>query len=272
MSEIDRLSKDFAMRHPDSFARILAGGEFEESERILESLPADRKAAIVARLPAPQIRQLLESERHRPADWLVDAPFDDAMTLLSRLSRKRRLALVNSLQNRQRQRQFLRQQQYPAHSVGALVAEIPLRVDSESPAAEVLAELRKIDVESQGPVVIVDAEGHYLGILDRWRLLLRNPATGTIADYVINVTPVRPETPVVAVAMHEEWHTRNWLPVIDYERRILGAVSREKVLRAASVHSGSVQPGGNTLLDLLADLVYMCEAVLLKTLPGKDTS
>ena len=82
MDDIDRLSLDFAIRHPDSFARILGRGEFDESERVLERLPGDRKAAIAARLPATHIRQLLNSERQRPADWLVDAPFDDAIDVL----------------------------------------------------------------------------------------------------------------------------------------------------------------------------------------------
>jgi Mg/Co/Ni transporter MgtE len=272
MDDIDRLSLDFAIRHPESFARTLGQGEFDECERVLESLPADRKAAIVARLPATRIRQLFDSERQRPADWLVDAPFDDAVNLLSRISRDRRLALVNSLDDRDRQRQLLRHQQYPAHSVGALVAEIPLRVGAESLAAEVLAELQKLDDEAQGPVVIVDTEGRYLGVLDRWLLLLRSPQSGSVRDYLVAVKALRPETPVSAVAMSDEWHTRSWMPVIDHQRRVLGAVSREKVLRAAGVYSGDAQRGGDILLDLLADIVYLCEAMVLRTFSRKDAT
>lgn len=272
MDDIDRLSLDFAIRHPDSFARILGRGEIDEAGRILERLPAARKAAIAARLPATHIRQLLDSEGHRPSDWLVDAPFNDAVTLLSRIPRDRRLALVNSLHDRDRQRQLLRSQQYPAHSVGALVADIPLRVGVESPAAEVLAELRKPELETQGPVVIVDNDGHYLGVLDRWRLLLQISPSGSVKDYLIAVKGLRPETPVIAVAMDDEWQTRNWLPVIDHRRRVLGAVSREKVLRAAGAHSGSAERGGDILLDLLTDLVYLCEALLLKIFSRKDAT
>ena len=272
MADIDRLSLDFAVRHPDSFARILGRGDFEECEQILESLPADRKAAIVARLPSTHIRQLLDSERHRPADWLVDAPFDDAVTLLSRIPRERRLALVNGLHDRDRQRELLRSQQYPAHSVGALVGDIPLRVGAESPAAEVLAELRKLELEAKDPVVVVDTDGHYLGVLDRWRLLLRSPPAGSVRDYLVAVKAVRPETAVTAVAMSEEWHTRNWLPVSDHRQRVLGAVSRDKVMRAAGADSGTAQRGGDILLDLLADLVYFFETLLLQTFSGKDTT
>ena len=272
MSDIDRLSLDFAARHPDSFARILGRGDFEDCERVIDSLPAERKAAIVARLPAARISQVLASERQNPGDWLVEAPFDEAVTLLSRIPRDKRLALVNGLQDRERQRQLLRNQQYPAHSVGALAGDIALRVVAATPASEVLAEIRDLDLDAQGPIVVVDAAGHYLGALDRWRLALRAPAAGIAEDYLVPLKAVRPETSVTAIVMKDEWNTRNWLPVIDHRRRVLGAVSREKVFRAADALSGSEPGGGDILLGLLADLVHFCDEVLERAFLRKDTT
>ncbi len=272
MGDLDRLSLDFAARHPDAFARILGRGEFEECELVIESLPRERTAAIVARLPASCIRQLLDSARHQPARWLVDAPFDDAVTLLSRIPRERRLALVNSLDDRDRQRRLLRHLQYPAHSVGALVVDTPLRLSADSLAKDVVDELRELDTDSRGPIVVVDADGHYLGILDRWRLLLRSPPTGHVEDYLIAVTAVRPETSVAAVSQIDTWHTRNWLPVVDHRNRVLGAVSREKVFRTVGLQSGSAFGRGDILLDLLEDLVYLCDAALLKAFSRNDAT
>ena len=272
MDEVDRLSLDFAVRHPDAFARILGRGAFDECERIIEGLPADRKAAIVARLPAMRIDKLLDSGRQRPADWLADAPVGDAVSLLSRIPRERRLELVNGLGNRDRKRQLLRHLQYPTHSVGALVANIPLRLNAESSAKEVVDELRELDTESRGPVVIVDADDRYLGILDRWQLLLRSPPTGQVKDYRIAVQPIRPETPLTAVAMIDAWHTRNWLPVIDHRDRVLGVVSRGQVFRAVEARPGSAAERGDILLDLLADLVSVCEAVLLKAISRNNAT
>ena len=133
-----------------------------------------------------------------------------------------------------------------------------------------LSELRQLDTEAQGPVVIVDSDKQFLGILDWWRLLLQNPVSGSVREYLITVKPVHPETPVIAAAANDEWHTRNWLPVVDHRDRVLGAVSREKVFRAAGSYAGSAAGGGDILLDLLADLVYMCEAVLLRAFSRTD--
>ena len=79
MTRIDPLSLDFAIRHPESFARVLGRGDARECDRIIESLPGEHKAAIVARLPATRIQQLLNSGRDRPAEWLAEAPFDERL-------------------------------------------------------------------------------------------------------------------------------------------------------------------------------------------------
>ena len=262
MADIDPLSLDFAVRHPDSFARILGRAAFAESAQVVESLPPQRKAAIVARLPAVRIIELLDSGGHEPAEWLVDAPFDDAVTLLSRIPRERRLALVNSLSDRARQRRLLRHQQYPLHSVGALVSDVRVRLSAESPAADVLAELRELETEDPGPIVVVDADGRYLGGLDRWRLLMQDPPAGNVKDYLVKIKALRPEMPVAAVATDVEWHARNWLPVIDHRQRVLGAVMRAAVFRAAGAGARGARFDSDVLIDLLADLVYVCEAAL----------
>lgn len=262
MTDIDRLSADFATRHPDLFAQVLGRGEFNQCEQIVASLPADKKAGIVARLPAPHIRQLLDSPDQQPVSWLADAPFDDAVNLLSRLSRERRLALVNGLADSDRQRDLLRQQQYPRHSIGALVADVPLLLAEVSQAKDVVNDLRGLDPDSIGPIVVVDIYGRYRGILDRWRLLLREPPVGQVEDFLIPLVPIRPESPVTAVSMDDEWHRRNWMPVVDHERRVLGVVSREKVMRAASDHADSAQRSGDFFLELLDDLVFLAERML----------
>lgn len=270
MVDIDPLSLDFAVRHPDSFARVLGRAGVAESSQIVESLPPQRKAAIVARLPAARIIEMLDSGKHDPARWLVDAPFDDAVNLLSRIPRERRLALVNGLPDRLRQRRLLRHQQYPAHSVGALVSDIRVRLSAESPAADVLAELRELETEDPGPIVIVDADGRYVGGLDRWRLLMQNPPAGVVKDYLVPIRALHPETPVAAVLTDVQWHARNWLPVIDHRRRVLGAVMRAAVFRATGPGAHASRFGSDILVELLADLVYVCEAALHRGLQGKD--
>ena len=271
MNELDALSLDFAVRHPDSFARVLARGTPGECAQILASLPPDRRAAIIARLPAARIIQLLESALYSPADWLAHAPFDDAVSLLSRIPRDRRVGLVNDLADRERRRQLLRHLQYPIHTVGAIVGDIPLRLEYQSLAVNAFEDLKRIASPSAGPAVVVDAEGRYLGVLNYWKLLTSMPPTGPIANYLLEVKPLRPETPLSSVAEDERWHRRDWLPVVDHKRRVLGSASREKVFRSvAGQHIGARR--SYILVELLEDLALLLQTVLVKSLARKPLS
>lgn len=268
MSETDRLGLDFASRFPDAFARTLGHGEIEECEHVLDLLPPDKKAGIVARLPATHIRQLLGSDRQYPDQWLVEAPFEDAVNLLSRLSREQRLVLINKLADSDRQRDLLRQQQYPAHSIGALVADIPQMLAAMTQATDVVNDLRALDPDSIGPIVVVDIYGRYVGVLDRWKLLLHSSPVGLVEDYLLPLEPIRPESPVAVVAADVAWHTRNWLPVVDHRQRVLGIVSREKVMRSAQAQGDSLRAGKGILVELLDELVLLLARVLRRLVPG----
>lgn len=271
MGDIDPLSLDFATRHPDSFARVLGRGDPEEGARILESLPAERKASIVARLPAARIQQLLNSGQHQPELWLAKAPFDEAVTLLSRIPAERRRALVDAVPDKERLKRLKQHQRYPAHCAGALVGDIPIRLGADSLAADVLAELRDLDADDPGSLVIVDKEGRYLGILDRWRLLMQSPPIGQVGDYLIEVKAVRPETPIVTLVQDEIWHSRHWLPVVDHRQRLLGGVSRQRVFRASGSQMAEAGRSSGGLFDLFDDLVHMFGALLESMLKPRSS-
>ena len=271
MADLDPLSLDFASRYPDAFARVLGRGEAKECAEIVEHLPDRQKAAIVARLPVAQIEELLGAEPQAPVEWLADAPFDDAVTLLSRIPRARRLDLINAVSDAGRRRDLLRHQQYPVHSVGALVRDVPMRISAQTNAADALAELRELESDDPGPLVVVDADGRYRGIVDRWRLLMGNPPAGTVDDYVIDVKPLRPETPIAVAATSEEWHTRNWLPVIDHKQRVLGGVSRASVFTAQQGRISGTGGRSDLLLEVLDDLASAFGTLLDRVLAPRGS-
>jgi len=270
MPDLDPLSADFASRFPDSFARTLTRTPDADIDRVLAGLPPEVKAAVVARLPGPRIDELLSSGEHEPESWLVDASFEDAVTLLSRIPREERLALVNSLKDRERRQQLLRHQQYPAHSVGALVGDIPIRFSSEAPVVEALVELRELGGEDPGALVVVDRQGRYLGMLDTWKLLSRQRPAGTVGDYLIRVPAIFPETSIVNAADNPDWDRHSWLPVIDQRRRVLGAVSRASILKAARKLAGETGRASDFTLDLLSELVYVLGDMLDNVLTRKS--
>ena len=257
MVDIDPLTTDFAEKFPDSFARIVGRADESDISQVLGKLPPRIKASIVSRLPGSRINQLLDSGKHAPEEWLLDASFDDAVTMLSRIPRERRLAIVNSLGDRERRQRLLRHQQYPTHSVGALVSDVLLRIRSDSSAADVLKDLRDLGLDEPGTMVVVDTDGHYFGLLNYWRLLTSDPPVGQISNFVVKVAPIHPETSIANAVQNESWLKYNWLPVVDHRQRVLGGVSRARIFRAGNANTTGKQDSSNVLFDLTTELVYL---------------
>ena len=256
MTDVDPVIADFAERFPDAFAGALRRGSDEEISAVVRLLPPRSIASVVARLPAARLRSLLDSGEHSPRDWLEDAPFDDAIMLLSRMRRERRIALIGSVRDRRLQRRFMRHQQYPRHSTGFYVEDVFLRIDIDTPASAVLEELRQDERDDPPLMVVVDASGRYAGVLNPWHLMSNRLTSQRLSEQMEYIQPIAPETPVVAAAEHEGWLEHNWLPVVDNKQRILGALSRAAVLGAASRVSPSQQGTASLLLELVDGVTH----------------
>ncbi len=271
MADADPVVADFAERFPDAFASALRQGSDDEIAAIVKSLPPESIASVVARLPAIRLRALLDSDQHSPRDWIEDAPFEDAIMLLSRMRRERRIALIGSVQDRRLQRRLMRHQQYPRHSAGFYVEDVFLRVDIDTPASDVLEELRSDERDDPPLMVVVDASGRYAGVLNPWHLMSKRQTSQQLEEQMEYIQPIAPETPVTAAAEHEGWLEHNWLPVVDNKQRVLGALSRATVLGAASRISPSQQSTASLLLELVDGITHTLGEMLEGLLGRRST-
>lgn len=271
MADTDVLNADFARKYPDKFARLLGRGDGNEISEVLKKLPRPVAASVVARLPASRIDLLLGAAEPDAAHWLADAPFNDAVALLSRIPRERSLVLVNSLKHRERRRRLLQYLKYPPHSIGALVTDAPFRIGSDTGVDEALAELRTFERDDPRPVVVVAPDGTYFGLLDPWRLLTGETPHGAVAEFTTKVPAIHPETSLAAAVKDPGWNDYSWLPVIDHERRILGGVSRRGVFAAASKIAHDARPGRDVLSVLVGDVVHLFGELLTRTLSRRGT-
>lgn len=272
MADRDSLTAEFAQRHADKFARILGRGESEEINSVLDALPASVAASIVTRLAAARIHEIVASRKDKLDRWLTAAQLPDAVSLLSRLPREQCLTLVNSLKDRERRKRLLQYLQFPAHSVGALVTDLPVRVTTDTPASEFLAELRALQDGRARRVVVMHPDGRYCGLLDLWRLLSRDPAVGPIEDYTLPAPAIYPETSQATSVQDPSWHDHNWLPVVDHQQRILGGISRSSLFKAAEQHAQQGGANGDLLSILISDLTSLFGELLTRSLSKRGTS
>ena len=262
MADTDLLSAEFARKHPDAFAKTLAQGTAAEVTTILASLPVSSASAVAARLPASRVRAILAADPAAVECWLTEGPVDDARKLFGHIPRANCLSMVNAMRDRDRRRKFLQYLNYPAHSLGSLVRDVPVQFQSDMPAIDVIAELRAIGDELPGFIAIIGPDGQYLGAPDLWRLLVTPAQNSTISRYIRPTPTLRPEITQVSAAESSHWHTNNWLPVVDQHEHLLGAVSRASVFSAARKREEHVSSGDDLFGTLVRDAVLLLGEVL----------
>lgn len=264
-TESGPLLDDFAARHPDAFAAQIASGSVEELVSLIGSLPAERRINILARLPGNKIDDVISAVPGFGEHWLSPAPVDQVSELLSRLPRHRRLALVEAIESPDKRRRLKRQQQFPTHTIGNLIVDVPIRIIETAKAVDIVRAVKELGNRDPGLLVVITADGDYRGALDPWPLLTAaRPAR--LANYLIDVKPLLPEMSAIDVAEDERWNEFAWLPVVDHDGQVLGRVARSRVLKAAKDRTLDSLRRQDFVTSLFAEFIHLCGGILERAL------
>ena len=204
---------------------VAAALDDERLADVLEELPEDDQVAILSGL-----------ERGRAADVLEAMQPDDAADLLSELPQAEAAELL-SLMEPEEARDVRRLLAYEENTAGGLMTTEPVVLPPETSIAAALAHVRRQDLTpALASMVFVTrppAEtptGRFLGVVHLQRMLREPPheSIGAIVDSDIDA--VRAEAPLLQVTRLLATYNLLALPVVDAERRLLGAVSIDDVL------------------------------------------
>jgi flagellar motility protein MotE (MotC chaperone) len=192
---------------------------------VLEELPEDDQVAILSGL-----------DRSRAADVLEAMQPDDAADLLGELPEDQ-VAELLELMEPEEARDVRRLLAYEDNTAGGLMTTEPVILGPETPIASALAHVRRRDLTpALASMVFVvrppleTPTGRFIGVVHLQRLLREPPheAIGTAVD--TDIEPVLADAPLLAVTRRLATYDLLAIPVVDDERRLLGAVSVDDVL------------------------------------------
>lgn len=192
---------------------------------VLEELPEDDQVAILSGLSV-----------NRAADVLEAMQPDDAADLLSELPVEQASELLE-LMEPEEARDVRRLLAYEDDTAGGLMTTEPVVLGPETPIAAALAHVRRQDLTpALASMVFVcrppleTPTGRFLGVVHLQRLL-REPPHEPIGGLIdAEIERVTPDAPLGMVTRLLATYNLLALPVIDEERRLLGAVSVDDVL------------------------------------------
>ncbi|WP_263729555.1 magnesium transporter MgtE N-terminal domain-containing protein [Cellulomonas sp. SG140] len=204
---------------------VAAALDDERLADVLEELPEDDQVEIL---------QVLDVTR--AADVLEAMQPDDAADLLGELPDAQQAELLDLMQPEEA-RDVRRLLAYEDNTAGGLMTTEPVILGPETPIAAALAHVRRQDLNPALASIVFVARppletptGRFIGVVHLQRMLREPPhqAIGAIVD--TDIEPVTADAPLLSVTRELATYNLLVLPVVDAERRLLGAVSVDDVL------------------------------------------
>ncbi|MCG2800188.1 MAG: CBS domain-containing protein [Cellulomonas sp.] len=222
---------------PADLADVLQDLDPVRRLEVAGALSDERLADVLEELPEDdQVEILRGLELARAADVLEAMQPDDAADLLSELPAEQASQLLE-LMEPEEARDVRRLLAYEDNTAGGLMTTEPVVLGPETSIAAALAHVRRIDLNpALASLVFVTRPpletptGRFIGVVHLQRMLREPPhePIGSVVDTDIEPVPV--DAPLLTVTRRLATYNLLALPVVDEQRRLLGAVSVDDVL------------------------------------------
>lgn len=210
---------------PGTRARVVQAMDDEDLAEALEELPEDEQVELIATL-----------DRERAADVLEEMDPDDAADLIAELDSEVAEDILEKMAPEEAKdvRTLL---SYDAATAGGLMNPEPVILAADATVADALAAVRQEEITPAMAALaficrspLDTPTGRYLGAVHIQRLLREAPSilAATLIDP--DITPLTPTSNIAQVSRYFATYDLVCAPVVDAERRLLGAVTVDDVL------------------------------------------
>lgn len=245
----------FAAGHPEEVARFVERLPPENAAEVLSALDLESAAQVLSRTVPLVAAAAVSRLEANPGGELLEACHPTlAADILFRMDRATRARLLDAVspslaEDLKRMTEF-----GPRRAGGRLDPRAPALPETLS-VAEVFERLRAHPAGVMHYVYAIDAERRLTGVVNMRELMLARPEAplGTIVARDPEV--LYAQDPLEVIARHAGWKRNHALPVIDRDRRFLGAL-RYSTFRAIETELGQAAagPSADQTASALAEL------------------
>ncbi len=206
-------------------ADVVAAMDDERLAEALEELPEDEQVDVIASL-----------DTERAADVLEEMDADDAADLIAELEPALAETILQRMEPEEAKdvRTLLR---YDAATAGGLMNPEPVVLGADATVADALAQVRQEEITPAMAALaficrppLDTPTGRYLGAVHIQRLLREPPSTLVAGLMDPDITPLTPQSNIAQVSRYFATYDLVCAPVVNAERRLIGAVTVDDVL------------------------------------------
>ena len=220
-----------------------------DAASVLHDLPVDRRTAVALALDDERLADVLEElpeedqvgilerlDSERAADVLEEMSADDAADLIADLAPERDAQLLELMESEEAA-EVRRLMVYGEETAGGMMTPEPVILGPDATVADALAHVRNPDLTpALASLVYVCRQplecptGKLLGVAHIQRLLREPPSTLVAGALDEELEVLRPEATIDQVAAHLATYNLVAAPVVDEDRRLIGAVTVDDLL------------------------------------------
>lgn len=258
----DPLLLQFVADKPDEMAAWLGHCDLADLSDLIQDLPLDSAASLAARLPSWQLTGLMSTlDADFLAQLLTTARSDDAVALVSHINESRYPALLDAVSN-ERRRTLYELLEFPTHSVASLVSTGFIRVQDDTVCGTFSEQLSRSTDTRVRPVIVVDKQGKYRGILSLQAAYSRKNRSRPVGEVALAVAALNGLTDAATALSARQWMNYTVLPVVDGRHRVIGVVSRASLARVSGVSEALEFNFEKVVTELAAGYLETCAKVL----------
>ncbi|MEQ9365641.1 MAG: hypothetical protein RIF32_15460 [Leptospirales bacterium] len=236
----ERIAKQFMSGHALDAARVLETFPVEEFAAVLAGLPTETAAAVLGRMNPAQVYQYMASLSAPAAALLLgQMSLAGAVPVLRRCRRDRPEFFEKILGDMKRDAAVLARRilRYPEGAAGTLANPHACTVPPDITLRTGLKRLRNHPAQLGEYVYVVDREGSYRGYL-RLEYFFRESLQDTVASIAsTDMEGLQGYAMPEDLIGHPDWNRFHELPVLDENRKFIGALPHRVV--AAGTATGS---------------------------------
>ena len=204
---------------------------------VVHAMDDDRLAEALEELPEDEQVDVINSlDSERAADVLEEMDPDDAADLIAELDSDMAEDILGRMEPEEARdvRTLLR---YDAATAGGLMNPEPVVLNVDATVADALASVRRPEITPAMAALAFICRppmdtptGRYVGAV-HFQRLLREPPSSLVAGLIDpDITPLTPQSNIAQVSRYFATYDLVCAPVVDAERRLIGAVTVDDVL------------------------------------------